>query len=59
MPDISVEKIIEGISEEYGKDVLRGKIRDNIGRAIGVYLCRNLAGVKNIDIGRFAPVYYS
>lgn len=50
--DISVEKIIKVITEKYGEDALKSKKKLNIGRDVGIYLCRNLTGVKNIEIGR-------
>lgn len=50
--DISVEKILKVITDKYGKDALRSKKKENIGRDVGIYLCRNLTGLKNLEIGR-------
>jgi len=50
--DVPVEKIIKVITDKYGEDALRSKKKDNFGRDVGIYICRNLTGVKNIEIGR-------
>ncbi len=50
--DVSIEDVIKVIIEKYGKDALRSKKKNNIGRDVGIYLCRHLTGVKNIEIGR-------
>lgn len=51
-PDVSIEKIIKVTIDKYGEDTLKSKRRNNIGRNVGIYLCRNLTRVKNIEIGR-------
>jgi len=50
--DVSAEKVLKVITDKYGEDILRNKKKENIGRDIGIYLCRTLTGLKNIEIGR-------
>jgi hypothetical protein len=50
--DVSAEKIMEVLKERYGEGIYKTKRKYNIGRYIGIYLCKHLTGGRNVEIGK-------